>query len=92
MVGLYMAPPKNAIGRWLVENFANALVGHLAIDRWGAGPQPILQSVENRDSAIMTHSLQIVGTSKTFSSARVKFSRLRPPLGLDLSALSPPRS
>src|SRR5450756_1445804 len=26
--------------------------------------------------------------SKTFSSARVMFSRLRPPLGLDLSALS----
>src|SRR6266498_309876 len=30
--------------------------------------------------------------SKALSSAKLMFSRLRPPLGLDLSALSPPRS
>jgi hypothetical protein len=29
-------------------------------------------------------------SSKAFSSAKVMFSRWRPPLGLDLSALSPP--
>ena len=39
-------PARKPLGRRLVENFANALVGHLAIDRWGAGPQPNLQPVE----------------------------------------------
>src|SRR5450759_1499709 len=28
-------PARKPLGRRLVENFANALVGHLAIDRWG---------------------------------------------------------
>lgn len=39
-------PASKTLGRRLVENIANALVGHLVVDRRGAGPQSVLQPIK----------------------------------------------